>query len=461
MSSITNYLDTLRQAHCDNARQVYYAMGRGRQRRSTMPVTSFVFEYFIYNSLYQYDWERSIAEADMVPWEDEPTEPQQQNGLERFVKSQCKSNPQILMRAFEPLTHIDDLTGEWTEVTPCAGTRGITTEDGRRFFRKLTQLRDRVRSRDDLKINKSLFDLICDCRYFVNRIRNAVFHGSKSIGETWDAKQRKRIEVYDIFLKCLVSLFFLAVDDEKPVASDSVQVPIRVPRGNEMFHTIEQRRISEAVINRAMKPEDSRLIREFFCQADEPPQSPGSRDALFYPSSGKDILTPLLLGLPFCSQFFFYDRFIKRNGQMFENQIKKYLGPRSTIERSMEGDDTEVVTFDFWGIPRSLHLVSNDNREFLRQDVDLTFYFHRGDSPGEGGSDQKWDSFELSNLGQQVEDTGICQIVTDGEPGGLHPDVKSQMRTLRIPESERGRDYFLGRASRHLLSEIRQIEPDK
>ena len=92
-----------------------------------------------------------------------------------------------------------------------------------------------------------------------------------------------------------------------------------------MFHTIEQRRISEAVINRAMKPEDSRLIREFFCQADEPPQSPGSRDALFYPSSGDDILTPLLLGLPFCSQFFFYDRFIKRNGQRFENQIKEYL----------------------------------------------------------------------------------------------------------------------------------------
>ena len=138
-----------------------------------------------------------------------------------------------------------------------------------------------------------------------------------------------------------MSLFFLAVDDEKPVASDSVQVPIRVPRGNEMFHTIEQRRISEAVINRAMKPEDSRLIREFFCQADEPPQSPGSRDALFYPSSGKDILTPLLLGLPFCSQFFFYDRFIKRNGQRFENQIKEYLDPRSTIDgrRGYRGRD--------------------------------------------------------------------------------------------------------------------------
>jgi len=461
MSSITNYLDTLRQAHRDNARRVYYAMGRDRQRRSTMPVTSFVFEYFIYNSLYQYDWERSIAEADMVPWEDERTEPQQQNGLERFVKSQCKSNPLILMRAFEPLTHIDDLTGEWTEVTPCAGTRGITAEDGRGFFRKLKQLRDRVRSRDDLKINKSLFALICDCRYFVNRIRNAVFHGSKSIGETWDAKQRKRIEIYDIFLKCLVSLFFLAVDDEKSVASDSVQVPVRVPRGNEMFHTIEQRRISEAVINRAMKPEDSRLIREFFCQAHLPRQPPGSRDALFYPSSGHDILTPLLLGLPFCSHFFFYDNNIRRNRQRCDSHIKEYLGHRSTTERSLECENTEIVTFDFWGIPRNLHFVSKDNRDFLRQDVDLTFYFHRGDSPGEGGSGQKWDSCELSNLGQQVENTGICQIVTDGEPGGLHPDVKSQMRTLRIPESERGRDYFLGSVSRHVLSEIRQIEPDK
>ncbi len=183
MSSIDNYLDTLRQAHCDNARQVYYAMGWQRSR-STMPVTSFVFDFFIYNSIYQYDWERSIAEADMVAWEDEPTEPQQQNGLERFVRSQCASNPQFLMRAFEPLIHMDELAGEWTEITPIAGTRGITTEEGRQFFRKLTQLRDRVRSRDDLKINKSLFKLISSCRHFVYRIRNAVFHGAKSIGET-------------------------------------------------------------------------------------------------------------------------------------------------------------------------------------------------------------------------------------------------------------------------------------
>ena len=36
MSSITNYLDTLRQAHCDNARQVYYGMGRARQRACSM-----------------------------------------------------------------------------------------------------------------------------------------------------------------------------------------------------------------------------------------------------------------------------------------------------------------------------------------------------------------------------------------------------------------------------------------
>ena len=61
-------------------------------------------------------------------------------------------------------------------------------------------------------------------------VRNNIFHGSKSIGEIYERDQRRRIEVYDIFLKCLVSLFFLAVD-KTPVGADYVQLPVRIPLG--------------------------------------------------------------------------------------------------------------------------------------------------------------------------------------------------------------------------------------
>ena len=53
MNSIENFLDSLHHAHLDNARQLYVAkkIGSGQSERDISPVTNFVFEFFLYNSL--------------------------------------------------------------------------------------------------------------------------------------------------------------------------------------------------------------------------------------------------------------------------------------------------------------------------------------------------------------------------------------------------------------------------
>jgi hypothetical protein len=415
-----------------------------------MPATSFVFEFFLFNSIYQYDWQTTFDQDQLRSWPvEELKERQQQERLEKFMRTHCRSRPEILKRAFAPLQHLEDLDGKWTTVNPDSR---ITQEHGRSFFTKLHKLRGAFSSAEPPQPTCALFELIKDCRYFVYLVRNNIFHGSKSIGEIYETDQRRRIEVYDIFLKCLVSLFFLAVD-KAPVAADYVQLPVRILFPHGATVNIGQSEVADLVASGRMKPEDSRLIPAFFSQRSAPLGRPNPRDALFYPSSGRDILTPLLLGLPYCSQFFFYDIGHHGPAMTLVGDLRRFLSTQPVAAG-------ESIRFEFSGLPRTIHLIKSNNRDFLGRDVDLAFYFHRGDSPGEGGSGQEWDSRHIVDLGHKVADAGVCQILTDGEPGGLHPDLRSRMQTASIPISHRGRDYFLGEASNDLLREMKRTEPE-
>ena len=71
-----------------------------------------------------------------------------------------------------------------------------------------------------------VFDLLRECTHFVYLVRNNFFHGSKTLGEIYEAKQKRRIEVYDLFLKGLTSLFFLAAGKDA-AACDFVPCPLR------------------------------------------------------------------------------------------------------------------------------------------------------------------------------------------------------------------------------------------
>ena len=62
--SIKNFIDILHIVHCNNSKQQYYAESPSlRGRVSIMPQASFVFEYFLFNSLYQVDWKKSYDEG--------------------------------------------------------------------------------------------------------------------------------------------------------------------------------------------------------------------------------------------------------------------------------------------------------------------------------------------------------------------------------------------------------------
>jgi len=94
---------------------------------------------------------------------------------------------------------------------------------------------------------------------------------------------------------------------------------------------------------------------------------------------------------------------------------------------------------------RTIYWVHTDNTDFLNENVTLGFYFHRGDSWGEGGSGQKWDSDLLPKLLLKIPKGTSCLYVTEGIPGGFAAEHSSESFELNLPFVERRRTYYCGR----------------
>ena len=441
MNSIENFLDSIHQSHLDNAQQLYVAktIGSGRSEIDFSPVTNFVFEFFLYNSLYAVDWERSWPQGSLVHHERNLGEPAMQDQLDEFCRQRCRDeHSNLLVEAFLPLAGLDDLSGAWTHISP---DDRLKAEDGKKFFERLAKL-GQFAANNDLQPTGRTFDLIRNCRFFVYLVRNNIFHGSKSLGQIYEADQARRIGVYDLFLRCLNSLFFLATE-RKEHGAGLCQLPMVQRWGTSQFE-LSLQQVYRLLKSNLLKPEDSKLHWKFFrSNEDAPHLSADHRRALFYPSAGKDFFFPLLVGLPFCTDFFFYEEARHRDGKIVLRRAIRELVPNvECIE--LEAAENECLEFEFDSVSRRAWIVHEDNMTFLDKDIPIAFYFHRGDSPGEGGSGQSWDSnLLLQLLAKSAKDIG-CHVLTDGEPGGLRDEVATQCQKVSLASSHLGRDYFYG-----------------
>ncbi len=449
--STEELISVLHRVHCDNSNLQYYAVRPGGGRVSIMPLTPFVYEFFLFNSLYQVDWCASNEKTGLVFHSGEDFgECKKQRAFLSFIKKYAVTKPSDLYRAFEPLLHIERAEGAWTHVTP---DFRISILLGEKFFQNILKLQTilgQCRTPSDISINNKTFELLEKCTYFIYLVRNNIFHGSKTLGEVYEPNQKRRIEVYDLFLKGLTSLFFLASGKDK-AACDFVPCPIfasSLPT-RQLDEVVDQSLILSAITKRIMKVGDSRLVARFtkFFPPPEIDVRPSKKSALFYPSAGTDFLTPILLGLPYCTQFYFFER-SHQNGDLpqIENILRKIkgFGNPATKPQWQSLGDRDYIDFKFNDIPRRLHWVHSDNMEMLKEDVELRFYFHRGDSWGEGGSGQEWDSKLLPELLRLIVPTSSCIYLTDGAPGGFETKHSSETFELSVASIARERKYYCG-----------------
>ena len=64
--SAVELVTVLHGVHCDNSKLQYYAERPSGGRVSIMPLTPFVYEFFLFNSLYQVDWVASNEKTGLV-----------------------------------------------------------------------------------------------------------------------------------------------------------------------------------------------------------------------------------------------------------------------------------------------------------------------------------------------------------------------------------------------------------
>ena len=207
---VADFICELRKMHQDNDERDYYANDQGGQYVSIMPVTPFVFEFFIYNALYQVDWCSSLESGCIKNHLGRPYEATQQKKLEEFLKFYILKEPRLLYKALSPIRHLP-LEGDGPEVAPDSR---ISAEDGKRFFdqlRDLQTLLSDTNPSDEFQWVNSLFRLIRKCRLYIYKVRCNIFHGSKPLGEIY-GEQKERIQIYLTFLRCMTSLFFLVCD---------------------------------------------------------------------------------------------------------------------------------------------------------------------------------------------------------------------------------------------------------
>jgi hypothetical protein len=210
---VKKLITSLKVVHDENAVSHHYYRFNGYDN-SSMYLTLFVYQFFLYNSLYQIDWERSFQRNFVLPHMYE-VEAVKQKAFESFIGSRATCDDLVASFSGVPVLQRDE---DWIEVVPDAF---ISAQAGKNFFARLRAFQERLRrmkKKGTDSLREEALKYIPDLRDFMYVVRCNIFHGRKSIADARDPKQNKRLEVYFLFLSGLVRLFFACCSRSPVVA---------------------------------------------------------------------------------------------------------------------------------------------------------------------------------------------------------------------------------------------------
>lgn len=200
--TVDTFVSSMNALHNINIRRDYLAYDESTYEKIT-PLARFVFEFFIYNSLYRVNWERSVSREIVHHNSERCTESQQQSAFEHFIQARIGMETTILKRAFSrPLRHNmqNRLSAYFRE----------SDQKCQRFFQDFQSLCKMPEDSLNFESPDDFFQKIENCRRFVYSVRCNLFHGRKNIQKVMDTMQAERFGVYGFFLAGLISLFFEA-----------------------------------------------------------------------------------------------------------------------------------------------------------------------------------------------------------------------------------------------------------
>jgi len=398
--------------------------------------SKFIYSFFAFNSFYSINWRESQIQEELINWESQDmSEPKKIRKMVRYVfnyyvknglnKTDEKDAKRKLGEKF--ITKINEYLG--AELKDKVAILNNIVEDNRIEKKEKEKFIGRIRELvDESSLSKKIWD---DILYFIYLVRNNVFHGSKDITQMSGIKQIERFKIYTAILLATNEMLFDVIEDNFQWVSED----------RNRVRELQKKRISL----------DETVYSKYKIEVPD--------GILFYPCCGDDTSEPIKLFIDKISEFHCVDiSHIPRlpilecdtnwrNRQILsQHQIELIRMIPSTIIKSIRmyrsesrvvdakvleqleelgikstGDRIRAITTrkEEWGYApkegRKIQIYRHKQDglfKFMELDK-IAVFFLRGDSPGEGGSGQKWFQPKIFDLIiNKLVDGGL--IVTDG-----------------------------------------------
>lgn len=172
--------------------------------------SKFIYSFFAFNTLYNYDWDKSFAQNELItfPLEEELSESQkfkkmidfifltfEENDSSEFVKIILRPNKRQNPKRKE------DLINALESITPDSQISESEREEFKKEFKKLLQ--------NEVVLKGKLKNVILR---FIYLVRNNIFHGTKTTIDMTETKQRDRLDIYSSILIATNTLLFKSLE---------------------------------------------------------------------------------------------------------------------------------------------------------------------------------------------------------------------------------------------------------
>ena len=171
--------------------------------------TTFIYSFFVFNILYNYDWQKSFQEKKLITYESLKITKHERDKIEKFTNF-CLENPVFALeytKRFQTILNyefsIDEIEKAIYTITPDSR---ITEESKDAFINSIERIMEEGE-------HKTFKEDVCDCLKFIYDIRCNVLHGTKTLKEIIDNEvECTKLKIYSWFIIASCQMLFSYLD---------------------------------------------------------------------------------------------------------------------------------------------------------------------------------------------------------------------------------------------------------
>tara|TARA_R110002111_G_C5922390_1_gene366022 strand:- start:398 stop:1072 length:675 start_codon:yes stop_codon:yes gene_type:complete len=172
--------------------------------------SKFIYSFFAFNSLYNYDWQKSIIENSLISFdiEENLSESQKFKKMIDFTFENFKETDSIefvntILRPNKRQNpkRKEDLIRAMEDITPDSRISQSEREGFKKEFEKLLNSENVLKGKLKNEILR-----------FIYLVRNNIFHGTKTTIDMADRRQRERLNIYSSILIATNNLLFKSLE---------------------------------------------------------------------------------------------------------------------------------------------------------------------------------------------------------------------------------------------------------